>query len=126
MDESAQALQHAKKAAAAKDAECERAVAKHAAAEADAAAVRDELALKAKEVSRLEDSLSKASASAAPVDAGMMDPASLMKQAEGSDKQAQVMVKMINAQSDFTFFVQLMRDKSRDARKVAREAKAQG
>ena len=50
----------------------------------------------------------------------------LTKQAEGSDKQAQVMVKMINAQSDFTFFVQLMRDKSRDARKVAREAKAQG
>ena len=51
----------------------------------------------------------------------------ISRQAEqGADKQAQVMMKMINAQSDFVFFVQLMRDKSRDARKSAREAKAQG
>ena len=37
LDESTQALQHAKKAAAASDAERERAVAKHEAAEAEAA-----------------------------------------------------------------------------------------
>ncbi len=54
------------------------------------AAVRDELALSKKEVSRLEASLSTASASAAPVDVGMMDPASLMKQASADNALAMV------------------------------------
>ena len=73
LDESAQALQLARKAVAAKSVECEQMTARYEAAESEGASVRDELVLKQKEVHRLEEDLSKAMEARAGEDASLAD-----------------------------------------------------
>ena len=73
LDESAHALQLARKAVAAKSVECEQMTARYEAAESEGASVRDELVLKQKEVHRLEEDLSKAMEARAGEDASLAE-----------------------------------------------------
>ena len=88
VDELTRQLSDARKAGATKDVECERLVARHEAAAAEAEALRAEAALDKKEMERLAKA-SDASASSA-VDVGLMDPASLMARAEAASAEEKI------------------------------------
>ena len=95
VDELTRQLSDARKAGATKDVECERLVARHEAAAAEAEALRAEAALDKKEMERLAKA-SDASASSA-VDVGLMDPASLMARAEAASAEEKIRALELDA-----------------------------
>ena len=88
VDELTRQLSDARKAGATKDVECERLVARHEAAAAEAEELRAEAALDKKEMERLAKASGVCASGA--VDVGLMDPASLMARAEAVSAEEKI------------------------------------